>query len=164
MTHLATGYRVLMRLCGLAAALVFAAMALLITWDVVSRNLRVGTVGWINEVSEYGMPLATFLAAPWLLHRAAHVRLELLAALLPPGAARWLDRLANALGLAISLAMGWFGIAVILDSAQLGSLIFKTLVFPEWWLFVPLPFGAALLAIEFGRRLAQDEGPGGRLQ
>jgi TRAP-type C4-dicarboxylate transport system permease small subunit len=26
-------------------------------------------------------------------------------------------------------------------------------VFPEWWLFAPLPFGGALLVIEFVRRI-----------
>jgi TRAP-type C4-dicarboxylate transport system permease small subunit len=32
-------------------------------------------------------------------------------------------------------------------------MVFKALVFPEWWLNLPLLFGASMLALEFLRRL-----------
>jgi TRAP-type C4-dicarboxylate transport system permease small subunit len=35
------------------------------------------------------------------------------------------------------------------DSARLGAITIKNLVFPEWWLLAPLPITFALLAIEF---------------
>ena len=46
-------------------------MALLVTGDVLGRNLGLGTLPWIVEASEYGLPLATFLIAPWLLARGS---------------------------------------------------------------------------------------------
>jgi hypothetical protein len=33
-------------------------------------------------------------------------------------------------------------------------MIFKSVVFPEWWLYTPVPLCFGLLAIEFLRRLA----------
>lgn len=153
MTALAQAYRLLMQGCGIAAALLFAAVAVLVAADVVMRNLGLGNLPWIVEISEYSLPVGTFLAAPWLLYRNEHVRVEILVNALPRPAAAALDRIADLIGLVACLGLAWYGIAVIRDSANIGSLIIKTLVFPEWWLFVPLPFGAVLLAIEFLRRL-----------
>src|SRR3989304_4445116 len=72
---------------GVAAPLL-GALALLVPGDVVARNLGLGTLPWIIEVSEYSLPLATFLVAPWLLSRSEHVRLDTLITALPPAAGR----------------------------------------------------------------------------
>jgi TRAP-type C4-dicarboxylate transport system permease small subunit len=154
MTALSTFYRLLIRACGVVAAILFGVVALLVTMDVVLRNLGFGTLPWIVEVSEYSLPVGTFLTAPWLLHGNQHVRVEILLTSLPRGAARWLDQLADLIGLAGSLTLAWYGLKVIIDSRSIGSLIIKTLVFPEWWLFVPMPVAGVLLAIEFVRRMA----------
>jgi TRAP-type C4-dicarboxylate transport system permease small subunit len=154
MNPLATFYRLLMRACGVVAALLFGIVALLVTFDVLMRNFGFGTLPWIVEVSEYSLPVATFLTAPWLLHANQHVRVEILLTALPRGVARWLDQLADAIGLAGSLTLAWYGLKIILDSRSIGSLIIKTLVFPEWWLFAPVPLAGVLLSIEFARRMA----------
>jgi TRAP-type C4-dicarboxylate transport system permease small subunit len=153
MTSLSTFYRLLMRACGTIAAVLFGIVALLVTVDVVLRNLGFGTLPWIVEVSEYSLPVATFLTAPWLLHGNQHVRVEILLTALPRGLARWLDQLADLIGLLGSATLACYGLKVILDSRSIGSLIIKTLVFPEWWLFVPMPFAGILLVIEFLRRM-----------
>ena len=72
-----------------------------------------------------------------------------------------LEVLADLVGLGVSLLLAWHGLRVALDSAAQGGLVFKVLVFPEWWLNLPLLFGASLLAIEFARRLAQTLRGGG---
>lgn len=146
-------YRWLMQACGVGAALTIGVMALLVTLDVVARNTGLGSFPWVLEVSEYSLPLATFLAAPWLLHRNEHVRLDMLLTALPIKAARRLDRLADLIGLGVCAVFVWYGIAVIEDSMRLGSLVIKTLVFPEWWLFLPVTGSFALLAAEFARRM-----------
>ena len=33
-------------------------------------------------------------------------------------------------------------------------MVFKSVVFPEWWLYAPVPLCFGLLAVEFVRRLA----------
>ena len=47
------------------------------------------SVTWINEVSEYAMPIATLSAAPWLMWRNQHVRLDLLGAKLSASVRRF---------------------------------------------------------------------------
>lgn len=147
-------YQTLVKALAVAAALVLGVMALLVTFDVIARNLRLGAFPWILEVSEYSLPLATFFAAPWLLERNEHVRLDLLLRALGERAARWVERTADLLGMAISAIFVIYSLRLIADSMRLGSRVYKTVEFPEWWTFAPVPLCFALLFIGFGRRLA----------
>jgi TRAP-type C4-dicarboxylate transport system permease small subunit len=136
-----------------AAAILLGAMALLVTLDVVLRNVGLGTVAWVNEVSEYSLPVATLLIAPWLLYRNQHVRLDVLLISLPRHAARLLEKLCDAIGIAICAVFIWYSVRLILDSARLGSMVVKTLAIPEWWQYALVPVCFSLLAVEFARRL-----------
>ncbi len=140
--------RLLQGLAALAAVLL-GASALAITIDVVGRNVGVGTLPWILEVSEYVLPLATFLVAPWLLRRNEHVRLDILLRSWPR-----LGHVTNVVGLAVSAVLVLYGVRTILNSADQGAMVFKSVVFPEWWLYAPVPLCFTLLAVEFVRRLA----------
>jgi TRAP-type C4-dicarboxylate transport system permease small subunit len=160
---LGRAYRGLLHAEAVAAALILGLLALLVTGDVLARNLGLGTLPWILEVSEYGLPLATFLVAPWLLHRNEHVRLDVLLTSLPRGVARALDRFSDAVGLAVSAIFVAYGARAVASSAQQGALVIKSVVFPEWWLYAPVPICFAFLAVEFVRRFlgwgAEGSGP-----
>ena len=132
-----------------AAALLLGATALAITLDVLARNVGLATVPWILEVSEYVLPLATFLVAPWLLYRNEHVRLDMLLPSIP-----FLNTNSNLAGLAVRAVLGLYGVRTILNSAQQGAMVLKRGVFPEWWLYAPVPVCCALLSLEVARRLA----------
>jgi TRAP-type transport system small permease protein len=136
---------------GLAAcaAVLLGASALAITLDVVGRNVGLGSLPWILEVSEYVLPIATFLVAPWLLRRNEHVRLDILLRAWPR-----LGHVTNVFGLAVSAVLVLYGVRTILNSADQGAMVFKSVVFPEWWLYAPVPLCFSLLAVEFVRRLA----------
>lgn len=151
-------YAWLMRTCGAISAATFGLITLLVCFDVLSRNLGMRTLPWINEVTEYALPLATLAAAPWLMWRNQHVRLDLLGVLLSAAGQRRLDRMASLLGLVVSVTLTWYGLKTVLDSRSAGSLVLKVLVFPEWWLYIPFPLGFALLALECGRRVLRPEG------
>lgn len=151
-------YATLMRACGGLAAAVLGLITVMVCFDVIGRNLGFRSVVWINEVTEYALPIATLAAAPWLMWRNQHVRLDLLGMVLSATAQRRVDRLSSALGLLVSLLMVWYSIRMLLDSRAAGSIVLKALVFPEWWLFVPVPIGFGLLALECGRRVLWPEG------
>jgi TRAP-type C4-dicarboxylate transport system permease small subunit len=143
---------VLRALAGVAAVLL-GAMALLVTLDVVMRNVGLGTIAWVNEVSEYSLPVATLLIAPWLLHRNEHVRLDVLLISLPRTAARLLEKCCDVIGIAICAVFVWYSVRLILDSSRIGSMVVKTLAIPEWWQYALVPLCFTLLAVEFARRL-----------
>jgi TRAP-type C4-dicarboxylate transport system permease small subunit len=142
-------------LSGLAAvsAILIGLTALAITLDVVARNLGMSTVPWILEASEYMLPLATFLVAPWLLRRNEHVRLDVVLQLARGRLGAALEIASNVVGMLVCAVLVVYGVRTILNSAQQGAMILKSLVFPEWWLYAPVPVCFLLLAFEFGRRL-----------
>ncbi len=141
-------YGTLLKALAVIAALLLGATAFAVTLDVVARNLGLGTLSWILEVSEYILPLATFLVAPWLLYRNEHIRLDVLL-----GAWPWLRHVVHVVGLTVSAVLVVYGVRTILNSLAQGSMVFKSVVFPEWWLYVPVPLCFGLLAAEFLRRL-----------
>lgn len=143
----------LMQGCGIAAALVIGVMTVLVGYDVLARNLRLPAPAGIAEASEYGLALATLLAAPWLLWSEQHVRLDLLQMSLSARAWRVLYRGAALLCLAISVVLAWFAVLVIADLRQSGALVMKAFTFPEWWVYVPVPLCFALVAVEAARQL-----------
>ena len=146
-------YVSLLKSLAAVAAVVLGVMALLVTLDVIMRNVGLGTLAWVNEVSEYSLPVATLLIAPWLLHRNEHVRLDVLLVSLPRAASRGLEKVCDVIGIAICAVFVWYGIRLILDSARIGSMVVKTLAIPEWWQYALVPVCFFLLAVEFARRL-----------
>ena len=135
------------------AAVLVGLMALAVTFDVLARNLGWANTGWVVELTEYSLPVATLLVAPYLLYRNEHVRLDVMLILLPKNVSRILDRFASVLGMMICAIFIWFSIKLIFDSARLGSMVVKTLSIPEWWQYALIPVSFTLLAIEFARRL-----------
>ena len=78
--------RLLEGLALVACALLFF-MMLVICADVLLRNVallpRMRGVEWSNEVSEASLYLITMLAAPWLLRRGQHIRVDILLRVIP---------------------------------------------------------------------------------
>lgn len=146
-------YRALLEALAVVAASILGLTALLVTLDVVSRNVSDRTFPWIVEVTEYGLPVATLLAAPLLLYRNEHVRLDLLLTRLGPRNARLVNLFGDLVGVGVSAALLVYSLRAISDSAGREAMVYKTLVFPEWWLFVPMPLCFGLLLVEFSRRM-----------
>ena len=137
---------------GLLAGALFGLMALAIGVDVVLRNLGAGGAGWLIEVIEYGLLVATLLAAPWVLREGAHVTVDVLVARLPGKAGAAARRLAALAGMAVCAGVAWYGWRATAQALARDSLVFKSLVFPEWWILALVPAGMALMAVEFARQ------------
>jgi TRAP-type transport system small permease protein len=135
------------------AAIIVGLMALAVTFDVVARNLGWGNTGWVVELTEYSLPVATLLVAPYLLYHNQHVRLDVVLTMLPKRGAVVLERGADVVGMMICAVFIWYSAKLIYDSARLGSMVVKTLSIPEWWQYALIPVSFTLLAIEFARRL-----------
>ncbi len=149
MTRLSTLFGRLLDALAASAALTLLAMVVMVTADILLRNLTRTGFPWANEVSEYALYAITLLTAPWLLRRGQHVRIDLVLTLVPPRVAWLMEAASDALGFVVCLVMMRYGLRMAIDSATLGSITIKNLVFPEWWLLWPLPACFALLACEF---------------
>jgi len=149
MTKLSNLFGKLLNALAVAAALTLLAMVVMVTADILLRNLTRTGFAWSNEVSEYALYVITLLTAPWLLRRGQHVRVDLVLILVPVQVAWIMEAIGDVLGFAVCLVMMRYGLKMSIDSATLGSITIKNLVFPEWWLLWPLPVCFALLAAEF---------------
>lgn len=155
-------YHALMSACGAISALLFGAMGLLVCADVLIRNLGFGSIQASVEITEYMLMIATFIAAPWLLYIGDHIRIDILVRAVATPVRKALEILTDIIGLSVSLLLVWHGLRVAIDSSAQGGLVFQVLVFPEWWLNLPLLFGTSLLSVEFARRLVHTLRAGGQ--
>jgi TRAP-type C4-dicarboxylate transport system permease small subunit len=131
------------------AALMLLAMVVIVSADIVLRNIGGRGFVWANEISEYALYIMTLLTAPWLLRRGQHVRLDIALTFVPASIAWLMEALGDVLGFAVCVTLIRYGLDMTLESARLGAITIKNLVFPEWWLLAPLPAAFVLLAIEF---------------
>jgi len=166
MTRLSNAFGKLLNALAILAALTLLAMVVMVTADILLRNLTRTGFAWSNEVSEYALYVITLLTAPWLLRRGQHVRVDLVLTLVPVRVAWLMEAAGDVLGFAVCIVMMRYGFKMTIDSAVLGSITIKNLVFPEWWLLWPLPVCFALLGAEFAfrfDRLIRSE-PGRRVE
>jgi len=154
-TRLSAAFGRLLDALATIAALLLLSMVVVVTADIVLRNVGGGGLVWANEVSEYALYLMTLLTAPWLLRRGQHVRLDIMLSFLPARTAWLLEGAGDLLGLAVSLIMLRYALVATLDSWRIGAITIKNLVFPEWWLLAPLAAAFALIAVEFVFRFAR---------
>jgi TRAP-type C4-dicarboxylate transport system permease small subunit len=149
MTRLSAAFGKLFDALAAAAALILLAMVVMVTADIMLRNLTRSGFPWANEVSEYALYGITLLTAPWLLRRGQHVRIDLALTMVPARVAWLMEAAADVLGFVVCLVMLRYGVKMTIDSAMLDAITVKNLVFPEWWLLWPMPLCFAMLAAEF---------------
>ncbi len=146
-----------------AASMVFF-MTVTVSADVFLRNLQWGTLPWVVEVSEYILFLATFLAAPWVLHKEGHTRVDVAIQLLPPKVAEPIKLAGDVLVLAVCIFLLYYGARTDWEAFRLNGVIYKQLAVPEWWLLAVIPYCGLLLTGElifrFLCRVGWDPGDG----
>lgn len=130
------------------AGVVLAADILLITAEVLFRNLGWRGLGWASDVIEYSLPLATLLVAPWLVAQKGHVKLDLLVERMASGQRNALYRITMWVAAAVTGVLVYASALLALDTYQSGALVMKSLVFPEWWVMAAVPPLFLLIAIE----------------
>lgn len=130
------------------AGVILAADILLITAEVLFRNLGWRGLGWASDVIEYSLPLATLLVAPWLVAQRGHVKLDLLVERMTSGRRNQLFRATMWLSTAVTGVLVYASALLVLDTYRSGALVMKSLVFPEWWVMAAVPPLFLLIAIE----------------
>ncbi|MFA7623690.1 MAG: TRAP transporter small permease [Pusillimonas sp.] len=153
-TGLAKAWKGLLDGTGAFAALLFMSMALLVCADVLLRNVSSMSIGWSVEVTEYMLMVAAFCAAPWLVYTNDHIRVDVIVRGFT-GVPRFIvSFISYGICLFISVVLGWYSYTSLMDAVAQGGIVFKVLMFPEWWLGLPMLVSFVLLIIEFTRQFA----------
>src|SRR6185436_13899616 len=91
------------------AALTLLATVIMVTADILLRNITRTGFPWANEVSEYALYIMTLLTAPWLLRRGQHVRIDLLLSVVPPRGAWLMEAVGDVIGFLVCMVMVRYG-------------------------------------------------------
>ena len=142
-------YRRLLAVLAGLAGVIFGLTAVLITVNVVLRAGFSSSIYGLFEAIEFGLLAATFLAAPWVLARNAHVTVDIGLMVLPERPRRAVARLTNLLGAVLCAIFVYYSLTAAIASAARGSMIRTSFVIPEWWVLGVIPFAMTLMMVEF---------------
>lgn len=138
-------------LASIAAAMIVFTV-IFVPVDVASRYFFGAPITWVYEVTEYILLMVPCLAMAWLARHNGHVVIDALTSRLPE---RGRERLAVATHLAVAATcafVAWWGTVVTFTSFRAGALIENVLQTPQWMIYICIPLGFALAAIEFARQ------------
>src|SRR5882672_2519540 len=134
-------------LCILAVALI-AAMMLGISAEVILRMFGFPSIIGLIELTEYALFISTFFVAPHLLRTNEHIRVDIVMSRVDPLAAKWVECGVLLAIMLISLVTGVVSTMMMLRSAREGTLIFKDLIFPQWWLDWIIPLTSFVMLLQ----------------
>ena len=151
------GYGVLLYGMAGLAGLLIAAMMVVITIDVVVRNLGYQSSAHFFSFTEYALLLVPCLGAPWLVREKGHVYVEIIFTYLRPKQRAALRTCIAIICIAVCLVLAWYGTEVALRDYFGNEKDVRSLDMPRWMIvgFVPLSF--FMMAIEFLRFLVRRE-------
>jgi TRAP-type C4-dicarboxylate transport system permease small subunit len=141
--------------CAVIAALMLLAAALVITWSIIYRAMGASTY-WELEFSVYMMVASLFLASPYCLSTRGHVGVDLLSHYLPPSMARPVAFAVAVVGLATCAYLAYAGTQLTLHAYAIGEHTESAWAPPKWPLFLTMPVGLGLTALQYVAELLRD--------
>ncbi len=141
--------------CAVVAAVMLLLAALVITWSIVYRAMGASTY-WEIEFSVYMMVASLFLASPYCLATQGHVGVDLLSHYLPASAARSLAIVVALVGLAVCLYLTYAGAELTLHAFARGERTESTWAPLKWPLFLAMPVGLGLTALQYVADLLRE--------
>lgn len=141
--------------CAVVAAVMLLVAALVITWSVFYRAMGASTY-WEIEFSVFMMVGSLFLASPYCLATKGHVGVDLLSHYLPTRFARPVSIAVAVVGLAVCVYLAWAGGQMTLHAFVRGETTESAWAAPKWPLFLAMPVGLGLTALQYVAELLRD--------
>lgn len=123
-----------------------------VLYDVCMRTIGAQPPAWTSAATEYSMLILTMAAAPYLVRRNGHVRVEFLSGALPRPGRIALQRAVALSACGVSLTTALVALRIGLDVYSRGELDIRSIEMPRWILFAMLVAGFGLCAVEFFRQ------------
>lgn len=120
--------------------------------DVASRYFFNSPITWVYEVTEYILLFVPCLGMAWLARKDGHVAIDILTSRVVGRTKIMLDAAAALLVALICGFIAWWASVVTVDSYKAKAIIENVLQTPQWLIYVAIPAGFGLCAIEFTRK------------
>jgi len=141
--------------CAVVAALLLAASVVVITWMVIYRAMGNSTY-WEIEFAVFMMVAAMFLGSPYCLKSHGHVGVDLLSHYLPRPAAKGVAIVVGVIGLAVCVYLAYVGAELALDAFERGDRTESAWAPLKWPLFLTMPVGLGLTALQYVADLLRE--------
>lgn len=139
--------RFILALAWLAAGLFVAAGAML-SYEVVARYFFTAPTIWSAELSQLCLIWGALMGMPWALSAGAHISVDAVTRLCPPGLRRALEAAAMLVVAAFSVVVAWYGWSIFYESFETGRTTGSMLDLPTWISELPVFIGFVLLALQ----------------
>jgi C4-dicarboxylate transporter, DctQ subunit len=139
------------------AGLLIVAMMVVITIDVVVRNLGYQSSAHFFTFTEYALLIVPCLGGPWLVREKGHIYVEILLMYLGPRGRAALRLAIGTVCVVVCAVLAWYGLQVTLQDYFANEKDVRSLDMPRWIIvgFVPLSF--AMMGLEFLRFVLRRE-------
>ena len=135
------------------SGIVISVAFVLIVVDVSIRILGFQPPAYTIAVVEYILIYYTMLAAPWLVRIKGHVFIDAVTQFLPPVVKRIAAKATYVICICSASIFCYFSFTLLADAFVTGRVDVRGVDMPQWALYLPLPLGFAMVAIEFFRYL-----------
>src|SRR5262245_16201718 len=157
LTPISRAYDALIYDMAMVAGFLLAAMMVVITLDVVLRNLGYQSSAHFFTFTEYALLIVPCLGAPWLAREKGHIYVEIVLNSFGPKAR---ERITIAIGVLCSagcLVIAWYGFQVTWRDFVQNEKDVRSMDFPRWMVVGWIPLSFLLMAVEFARFLWRRE-------
>ena len=142
-------------LCARLAEILFFAIGIMITFEVVARYVFNAPTIWAEELSRFFQIWATYLACAYVFRQGHLISITVI-----------IDRCRRPIRLAarvfslsviilFSAAAIWYGSDIVLESIEMGRSTSTMLSVPKWMTESAIPFGFLLLFVQAVRELVR---------
>lgn len=134
------------------AGVLLVLITLGVSVGVASRYFFNRPIGWIVEISSYGLLYITFLVAAWVLKEDGHVSMDFIVERFNPKARAVINMLTSATSAVVCLVLTWFGLAVTWNLFKTKHFTSTMLELPKSIIIVVIALGSLMLFIQLIRR------------
>jgi len=139
------------------AAFLMAAMMVVITLDVILRNLGYQSSAHFFTFTEYALLIVPCMGAPWLAREKGHIYVEILLMSMSERMRARFTMLIGLICIAVCLVIAWYGFDVALRDYLQNEKDVRSLDMPRWMIVVWIPLSFLMMAVEFARFLWRRE-------
>ena len=157
MKHVAKAYDAILYGMAYLAAFLLVAMMVVITLDVIIRNLGYQSSAHFFTFTEYALLIVPCMGAPWLAREKGHIYVEILLMSLPERTRARMTTLVGVICVAVCLVVAWFGFQVALNDFLQDEKDVRSMDMPRWLIVGWIPLSFLMMAIEFARFLWRRE-------
>jgi C4-dicarboxylate transporter DctQ subunit len=144
-------YDKLIDLMAALAGVILIFITAAVCYTIGMRYLFTKTTIWIMQTTEYALLWIVFLATTLLLRERGHITTDVIYTHLNEKTKRYLDCIMFVIGGLACTIMVYFGTDYLRECIIKGITDVRAVTVPKWTIFIVIPIGSILLAIQFFR-------------